>query len=98
MFSQIRLVWRCALQRGCAVRTATELVMAFDIFVRSRHAAAFVLPMPLNWRRKHSARALRQHRTRAVGEPSALLLATKRVIDIVGSSLGLLFFAPLFIA
>ena len=54
--------------------------------------------MPLNRRRKHSARALRQHRAYAAGEPSAFLLATKRVIDIAGSSFGLLFFAPLFIA
>ena len=73
--------------------------MAFAIFNRSRDAAGLVLPMPLHWLRgRRSTRALRRHNRDAVREPSALLLATKRSADIAGSALGLLFFAPLFIA
>ena len=54
-------------------------------------------PVPFDRSRGHrSRRSVRRHSGRVVREPSTLLLATKRLVDIAASAFGLLFFAPLF--
>jgi exopolysaccharide biosynthesis polyprenyl glycosylphosphotransferase len=52
-------------------------------------------------RARHHTRAGHHHRhhhaTRAIPEPSKMLLAAKRALDIAGATFGLIVFAPLFV-
>jgi len=68
-------------------------------FLRAHDEAALLQRMPFYrlLRHHHSRRALRRHHGYVVREPSAILRAAKRLLDVSASAFGLLFFAPLFI-
>ena len=67
--------------------------------LRGANAAAGLLPISTDrWRREPRRKAvLLQPRQRVLREPSTLTLVAKRLVDVAGASIGLLFFAPLFV-
>jgi lipopolysaccharide/colanic/teichoic acid biosynthesis glycosyltransferase len=80
------------LEKVMALQVSPSLLQAHD-----EPALLQRIPFYRLLRHHHSRRAVRRHHY-FVREPSTILRAAKRLVDVSASAFGLLFFAPLFIA